>query len=99
MINWQPFSTAPKDRVIYAYHNVIGIRKIKWEEWPSIYQKTSNWLTLPNDAWCPPHAYTKQYCSEWTHWCEVSEIVPPRNLVIPKVTESLNNYTSDFAEF
>ena len=94
MINWKPFSTAPKTHVIYAYHNVIGIRKIKWEEYQSIYNTHPNWLTLPNDAWCPPNTYTtKQYCGDWTHWCEVEEIVPPRNPVTP------NNYLSDFAEF
>lgn len=77
MINWQPFSTAPKDRPFYAYSRRDGIEKLEWKTPP------------PGDGWEPRFrrisndpdsksiiSHSGIYPDNWDVWCEVSDMVP-----------------------
>lgn len=112
MINWKPFSTAPKNRPFYAYSEREGVKILKWEEPPLHHIWKAAFKRQPNDL--NPKSiisYASIDPDSWEYWCEISEIKPKRNSVTPTdvgkafrersraVTEPSNNYTKDFAEF
>lgn len=107
MINWKPFSTAPKDRPFYAYSEREGIATLKWEEpppfhiWKAAFKRKPN---APADRGTISHSSI--YPDSWSHWCEIDEIKPRLNLDqyhdialrLNKIKSQARNYIDHFQD-